>query len=127
CEVLLSPRATQAVGRERTEPAMTNTNFSLDIDSDGIALITWDMPGRSMNLIDLAMIEELGAIVEKLAADEKVKGAVITSGKDSFCAGADLTLLESLTRNFAEQTKALGEEAAAKALFEGSRKLSQIY
>jgi len=106
---------------------MTTTNFTLDIDTDGIALITWDMPGRSMNLIDLAMIGELGAIVEKLAVDEKVKGAVITSGKDTFCAGADLTLLESLTRNFAEQIKTLGEEGAARALFEGSRKLSQLY
>ena len=27
-------------------------NFKLDIDADGIALITWDMPGRSMNVID---------------------------------------------------------------------------
>ena len=37
-------------------------NFKLDIDADGIALITWDMPGRSMNVIDLAGIEELSAI-----------------------------------------------------------------
>ena len=34
-------------------------NFKLDIDADGIALVTWDMPGRSMNVIDLAAIEEL--------------------------------------------------------------------
>jgi len=34
-------------------------NFKLDIDAEGIALITWDMPGRSMNVIDLAAIEEL--------------------------------------------------------------------
>ena len=36
-------------------------NFKLDVDADGIALITWDMPGRSMNVIDLAVIEELSA------------------------------------------------------------------
>ena len=66
-------------------------NFKLDVDADGIALITWDMPGRSMNVIDLAVIEELSAIVEKIAADAAIKGAVITSGKDTFCAGADLT------------------------------------
>ena len=29
------------------------TNFKLDTDADGIALVTWDMPGRSMNVIDL--------------------------------------------------------------------------
>jgi 3-hydroxyacyl-CoA dehydrogenase/enoyl-CoA hydratase/3-hydroxybutyryl-CoA epimerase len=106
---------------------MNDGNFKLDIDGDGIALITWDMPGRSMNVIDLTVIEGLGAIVEKLAADSAVKGAVITSGKDTFCAGADLTLLEQLTRNFSELAKTQGEETAAKALFEGSRKLSQLY
>ena len=26
-------------------------NFNFDIDADGIALVTWDMPGRSMNVI----------------------------------------------------------------------------
>ena len=29
---------------------MTLVNFKLDTDADGIALVTWDMPGRSMNL-----------------------------------------------------------------------------
>ena len=38
---------------------MTYVNFKLDIDADGIALVTWDMPGRSMNVIDLKVIEEL--------------------------------------------------------------------
>ena len=28
-------------------------NFKLDIDADGIALVTWDMPGTSMNVIDV--------------------------------------------------------------------------
>ena len=102
-------------------------NFKLDIDADGIALVTWDMPGRSMNVIDLAVIEELSAIVEKVAADAAIKGAVITSGKDTFCAGADLTMLEMLTRTFAELAKSKGEEAAATLLFEESRKLSQLY
>ena len=26
--------------------------FRLDTDADGIALLTWDMPGKSMNVID---------------------------------------------------------------------------
>ena len=102
-------------------------NFKLDIDADGIALITWDMPGRSMNVIDLAAIEELSAIVEKVAADAAIKGAVITSGKETFCAGADLTMLETLTRTFGELAKSKGEEAAATVLFAESRKLSQLY
>jgi 3-hydroxyacyl-CoA dehydrogenase/enoyl-CoA hydratase/3-hydroxybutyryl-CoA epimerase len=103
------------------------TNFKLDIDGDGIALITWDAPGRSMNVIDLKVIEELSGLVDKVASDATVKGAVITSGKEAFCAGADLTMLEVFSRQFADVAKARGEEAAATLLFEESRKLSQLY
>jgi 3-hydroxyacyl-CoA dehydrogenase/enoyl-CoA hydratase/3-hydroxybutyryl-CoA epimerase len=106
---------------------MASDNFKLDIDADGIALVTWDMPGRSMNVINLSVIEDLGKIVEQVAGDAAVKGAVITSGKDTFCAGADLTLLETLTRTFTEMAKAQGEEAAATLLLAESRKLSQLY
>jgi 3-hydroxyacyl-CoA dehydrogenase/enoyl-CoA hydratase/3-hydroxybutyryl-CoA epimerase len=76
------------------------TNFKLDVDADGIALVVWDMPGRSMNVIDPDVMAELAAIIEKVATDAAIKGAVITSGKDTFCAGADLTMLEQLARMF---------------------------
>jgi 3-hydroxyacyl-CoA dehydrogenase / enoyl-CoA hydratase / 3-hydroxybutyryl-CoA epimerase len=103
------------------------TNFTFDVDGDGIALITWNAPERSMNVIDLNVIDELGAIVDKVAGDGAIKGAVITSGKETFCAGADLTLLETLSRTFTELARSQGEEAAAAKLFEESRKLSLLY
>ena len=106
---------------------MTYVNFKLDIDADGIALVTWNMPDRSMNVIDLTAIEELSAIVEKVAADAAIKGVVVTSGKDSFCAGADLALLDRTVKTFGEMAKARGEEAAATLLFEQSRRLSLLY
>jgi 3-hydroxyacyl-CoA dehydrogenase/enoyl-CoA hydratase/3-hydroxybutyryl-CoA epimerase len=105
---------------------MTYQNFTFDVDADGIALISWDMPGRSMNVIDAKVTEELAAMVERAATEATIKGAVLTSGKDAFCGGADLTMLETLSRTFAELTKSQGEEAANKRLFEESRKLSQI-
>jgi 3-hydroxyacyl-CoA dehydrogenase / enoyl-CoA hydratase / 3-hydroxybutyryl-CoA epimerase len=109
-----------------TEISMT-ANFKLDIDTDGIALITWDQPSRSMNLITLDTVEEFGAIVEKVASEATIKGAVITSDKDTFCGGADLTMLESLGRTFSEIAKSQGEDVAAARLFEESRKLSLIF
>src|SRR3954454_22440068 len=112
--------------RCRRREAMAD-NFKLDVDADGIALVTWDMPGRTMNVIDLATIEELSKIVEKIAADAAIKGAVVTSSKETFCAGADLTLLDTLTRTFKDLAKDKGEEAAATVLFAESRKLSQLY
>ena len=105
---------------------MTFQNFTFDVDADGIALVTWNMPGRSMNVIDEKVTEELAAIVERVASEAAIKGAVLTSGKDAFCGGADLTMLETLSRTFAELQKAQGDEAANQRLFDESRKLSQI-
>jgi 3-hydroxyacyl-CoA dehydrogenase/enoyl-CoA hydratase/3-hydroxybutyryl-CoA epimerase len=105
---------------------MSYVNFNVDLDGDGIALVTWDVPDRSMNVISLAGIEELAALVEQLAVDAAVKGVVITSGKEAFCAGADLTLLEGLGRTFARYIGD-SEEQAATRLFEESRKLSLVY
>jgi 3-hydroxyacyl-CoA dehydrogenase/enoyl-CoA hydratase/3-hydroxybutyryl-CoA epimerase len=106
---------------------MAYVNFKLDIDADGIALVTWDAPGRSMNVIDLKVIEELSDIVETVASNAAIKGAVITSGKETFCAGADLTMLEIFSREFADVAKAQGEEQAITRLYEVSRKLSVLY
>jgi 3-hydroxyacyl-CoA dehydrogenase / enoyl-CoA hydratase / 3-hydroxybutyryl-CoA epimerase len=105
---------------------MSYTNFTFDVDADGIALVTWNMPGRSMNVIDAKVTEELGEIVEKVATDAAIKGAVLTSGKDAFCAGADLAILETSRQNFTALAKSQGEEAANKNLFEESRKFSLL-
>ena len=103
------------------------TNFTFDIDADGIALVTWDMPGRSMNVIDASVTEELAALVERVASDAAIKGAVITSGKDAFCAGADLTMLERMAGKYAALLKSKGDEAANQMVYDESRKVSQIY
>src|SRR5258707_2905160 len=106
---------------------MSFTHFALDVDSDGLALVTWNSPGRSMNVLDAAVLDELSAIVEQVAADPAIKGVVITSGKDSFCAGADLTMLESISRAHAELVTSQGETAANERVFEESRKTSLLY
>jgi 3-hydroxyacyl-CoA dehydrogenase/enoyl-CoA hydratase/3-hydroxybutyryl-CoA epimerase len=66
-------------------------NFKIDVDADGIALITFDVPGRSMNTLTSSVMAEIPQLVERIKTDDAVKGAVLTSGKASgFCAGADL-------------------------------------
>jgi len=102
-------------------------SFKLDVDSDGIALVTWDMGDRSMNVITMDVIGELGTIVDKVANDAAIKGVVITSGKPAFCGGADLAMLESIRGLYADMVRKQGEEAAAKMVFDESRKLSQLY
>ncbi|RZO67819.1 MAG: 3-hydroxyacyl-CoA dehydrogenase [Parvularculaceae bacterium] len=73
---------------------MTYESFSVDIDGDGIALVTIDLPGQSMNVWNEALMREFGAFVDEFCANDDIKGAVITSGKKSgFLAGADLRML----------------------------------
>jgi hypothetical protein len=38
---------------------MAFRNFKVETDADGIALVTWDIPGRSMNVLDETTIAEL--------------------------------------------------------------------
>ncbi|MCW5682737.1 MAG: enoyl-CoA hydratase/isomerase family protein, partial [Xanthobacteraceae bacterium] len=106
---------------------MAYKNFTVDVDGDGIALVTWNMPDRSMNVFSADVMTELGDIVEKLSADAKVKGVVVTSGKDTFSGGADLTMLETMGETFKKLVKEKGEEAANKFLLEQSSQMSRTY
>jgi 3-hydroxyacyl-CoA dehydrogenase/enoyl-CoA hydratase/3-hydroxybutyryl-CoA epimerase len=106
---------------------MKLTNFRFETDSDGIALVSWDMPSRSMNVINTEVVGELGQIVDKIASDEAIKGAVFTSGKDGFAAGADLTMLETAGKEYARRAKADGKDAAMRALVDGTKQLSLVY
>jgi len=66
-------------------------NFTLDIGSGGVAVVTFDALGKSMNTISHAVQRELGELAHLLGADDRIVGAVLRSGKPGgFCAGADL-------------------------------------
>jgi len=106
---------------------MAFKNFKLETDADGIALVTWDIPGRSMNVLDETTINELNEIVKQTTADPAIKGVVVTSGKEAFSAGADLSMLEGMNRRYVELLKEKGEVAANQFVFDESRKSSLTF
>src|SRR2546430_1177587 len=106
---------------------MAYKNFKFETDADGIALVTWDIPGRSMNVLDETSINEIKAIVKQTTEDAAIKGVVLTSSKEAFCAGADLTMLEGMSRTYTQLLKEKGEVAANQVLFEQSRRFSQVF
>ncbi len=106
---------------------MNLQNFRFEVDADGIALATWDMAGRSMNVITPAVMEDLSAIVETVASDAAIKGCVIASGKETFSGGADLTMLQGLGSEYARLAGEKGPDEAMRFFFEESRKLSLLY
>ncbi|WP_024588530.1 3-hydroxyacyl-CoA dehydrogenase NAD-binding domain-containing protein [Aliihoeflea sp. 2WW] len=101
-------------------------NFTVETDADGIALVTWEMPDRSMNVFTEEVMDELDRIIDQVAGDAAIKGAVITSGKDSFSGGADLTMLNRMLGIFAKE-KATNPDAAMKMLFDGAGRMSWLW
>jgi 3-hydroxyacyl-CoA dehydrogenase/enoyl-CoA hydratase/3-hydroxybutyryl-CoA epimerase len=59
--------------------------------TDGIAVITFDLPNESVNKLNRAVKDEFVALVSRLERDTEVHGAVFISGKpDVWIAGADI-------------------------------------
>ena len=92
----------------------TFESLKFDVDADGIATITWDMPGRSMNVLSDVSIREYGAAIDRAVTDASIRGVVVTSAKKDFIAGADLPMLEALSAAAAK----LEPVAAAQMVFD---------
>jgi 3-hydroxyacyl-CoA dehydrogenase/enoyl-CoA hydratase/3-hydroxybutyryl-CoA epimerase len=68
--------------------------FTLEKNDDGIAVLTMDVPGESMNTLRADFGDEISAILEQIETDSDIRGVIICSGKkDSFVAGADVSML----------------------------------
>jgi len=85
--------------------------FSTTLEQ-GIAVVTFDVPGAPVNTVSQAVGEALAALLEKLAQDAVVRGVVLCSGKpDSFIAGADIN--EFVALRSAEEASALSRRGQA--------------
>ena len=90
------------------------TDFTMQKGDDGVAVITWDVPGKSMNVLSMDGAAELNNLIDDALADGAVKGIVITSGKADFAAGMDLNVLAQM------------KEGGAKAVFDGVMSLHHL-
>ncbi|MBO6601831.1 MAG: enoyl-CoA hydratase/isomerase family protein [Roseicyclus sp.] len=72
------------------------TDFKMKTDADGVAVITWDVAGKSMNVLSRDAFEMVETLIDQALADDAVKGIVITSGKETFAGGMDLNVLASI-------------------------------
>ncbi len=70
--------------------------ITYNVDGDGIATITWDMPNRTMNVLNEASMTAYAGALESALKDDKVKGIILASAKADFIAGADLEMLLSV-------------------------------
>jgi len=87
------------------------TDFTMIKGDDGVAIITWDVPGKSMNVLSMQGLRDLDALMDEALADDAVKGIVITSGKDSFAGGMDLNVIAKMKSDAGDEPE--------RGLFEG--------
>ncbi len=64
---------------------------------NGILIVTIDVQDKPMNVLTPEFLKDLATSVERIATDDEVRGAVLTSGKSSFFAGADLKEIDKIT------------------------------
>ncbi len=74
------------------------------VDTDGIATLTWNVSDRPMNVLNDASIKAFITAVQRAIADAKVKGVIVTSSRPEFLAGGDLATIRTITT--AEQSMA---------------------
>lgn len=95
---------------------MSYENILLDRD-DAIAIITLNRP-KQLNALNAATLDDIGAALDQLAADDAVRAIIITgSGDRAFAAGADIGELAQIQsasegRRMAQRTHQLWRKMA---------------
>ena len=77
----------------------------------GIAELCFDNKTDSVNKFDLRTVTELSEVAKALAADSSLTGLLITSGKDVFIVGADITEFGKTFQKSEEEIAAWAFEA----------------
>ncbi|TAG12427.1 MAG: 3-hydroxyacyl-CoA dehydrogenase, partial [Rhodobacterales bacterium] len=90
------------------------TDFTMTTDADGVATITWDVAGKSMNVMSTEAFGLLSDLVDQALADAGVKGIIITSGKKDFAGGMDLNVIARM------------RAGGAQAIFDGVMQMHKV-
>ena len=78
----------------KNEATPTTGAFSLTKQDNGVAILSMDVPGESMNTLKAEFGDEISAMLDDIEQDNSIKGVVVISGKsNSFVAGADISML----------------------------------
>ncbi|MBC7841391.1 MAG: fatty acid oxidation complex subunit alpha FadJ [Gemmatimonadaceae bacterium] len=97
-----------------TAPATTQRALTMVVEN-GIAVLTFDAPGASVNTFTAAVQSELRETFDAIQRDPSIRATVFISGKrDNFIAGADIeAFLEFRTADDAERSSREGHAAFA--------------
>ena len=93
------------------------TAFEIQVEEDGLAVLTFDLPGEKVNKFSTAVVGELGDVLVRLTREARIRGLLVRSGKaDVFIAGADVKEFSSVlpedARTAVERVQSLFEQLA---------------
>jgi 3-hydroxyacyl-CoA dehydrogenase/enoyl-CoA hydratase/3-hydroxybutyryl-CoA epimerase/enoyl-CoA isomerase len=94
------------------------TAITVKMIEDGIAELNFNLDGESVNKFNRVTLENLKAATDAIKGNSDVKGVLVTSGKDCFIVGADIT-------EFGEAFK-LPEEEIVEWIVEGNKVFNAI-
>jgi 3-hydroxyacyl-CoA dehydrogenase/enoyl-CoA hydratase/3-hydroxybutyryl-CoA epimerase len=91
--------------------------FALEVQEDGLAVLTFDLPGEKVNKFSTAVVAELADVLVRLSREGRIRGLLVRSGKpDIFIAGADvkefLTVVPEQVREGVTRVQSLFEQLA---------------
>ncbi|WP_374646410.1 3-hydroxyacyl-CoA dehydrogenase NAD-binding domain-containing protein [Tabrizicola sp.] len=90
------------------------TDFTMTTDAEGVATISWDVAGKSMNVMSTEAFMALNGLIDRALADASVKGVIITSAKKDFAGGMDLNVIARM------------RAGGAQAIFDGVMQMHQV-
>jgi 3-hydroxyacyl-CoA dehydrogenase / enoyl-CoA hydratase / 3-hydroxybutyryl-CoA epimerase len=78
------------------------SGFDFEIDADGVATVTMDMPDQAVNTMNAAYGGYMASTIDKIRAGlgtGAVKGVIFTSAKKTFFAGGDIATIQRYQRD----------------------------
>lgn len=88
---------------------MAHEGLTIEKRGDGVAIVRMDIPGEPMNTLKSDFVDTFMQAFDSVENDPEIKAVVFTSGKkDSFIAGADISMLETV--NTAEEGERISRE-----------------
>jgi 3-hydroxyacyl-CoA dehydrogenase/enoyl-CoA hydratase/3-hydroxybutyryl-CoA epimerase len=117
--------ATETSGNkvEMDAPLSRGTYVDLEVQSNGVAVISFDVPDSKLNVLSETLMRKLDEILSGLPDAKNVKGVIfISRKKDNFIAGADVSAIEQIQKQ--SPIHAYEGSQLGKMLFEKIEKLA---
>lgn len=84
-------------------------DFQYEKNTDGIVTVTMDMAGQSANTMNENFVPAFDKTLDRLRAEDNLKGVVFTSAKKTFFAGGDLNLILQVEKSDAQTLQYIEE------------------